>query len=120
MNFITDNWQAITGVLGSVIAFFGGRKMKHTQHKNSEATALQNMQKTYDKWTADTNKRIQNLQDELTTIKNENIEQRKEMRSLQRDNRSLHNQITALTVENNELKKIVSELKIENEKLRAK
>jgi septal ring factor EnvC (AmiA/AmiB activator) len=117
MNFITDNWQAITGLLGSVIAFFGGRKLKQTEHKNKEANALQSMQETYDKWTADTNKQIDVLMSELTDVKKENIAQREDLRLLHKDNRSLHNQLTALSKENNELRSQLAELKRHNESL---
>jgi len=118
MGFITENWQAITGIVGSVIAFLGGRKLKQSEQKSKESNALQSMQKTYDKWTDDTNKQIDILRSELQDVKKENIAQREDLRALHKDNRSLHHQLTALTNENNELKKQLNELKQHNESLR--
>ena len=40
VNLISENWQALLGVLGSVIAFFGGRKLKKQKRQKVQAMHL--------------------------------------------------------------------------------
>lgn len=42
MEFIKDNWEILAGLIGSVFAFFGGRKSKKLSEK---ATELENIEK---------------------------------------------------------------------------
>ena len=53
MNLLQENWQAIVGVLGSIIAFFGGKKIKKAEETKSTSDALTSMQSTYDTWVND-------------------------------------------------------------------
>ena len=40
--FLKENWEITTGVIGSIIAFFGGRKSKR---QNEKTTELENIEK---------------------------------------------------------------------------
>ena len=42
MDFIKENWEIIMGAVGSIIAFFGGRKSKK---QNEKTTELENIDK---------------------------------------------------------------------------
>lgn len=42
VSFIRDNWEILTGALGAIFAFFGGRKSKVLNEKSLE---LENIQK---------------------------------------------------------------------------
>lgn len=119
MNFITENWQIISSLLGigttgGIIGFFSGKKKRESDLKQSESNALKTMQSAYDTFTADTNERYNYLREELKEVKKENINQRQDLRALQKDNSSLHLEIAKLTRENHELKQMVVELKSEN------
>ena len=63
VNLISENWQALLGVLGSVIAFFGGRKLKKAEETKSTSDALTSMQATYDTWVNDLKLRYDELKD---------------------------------------------------------
>jgi predicted butyrate kinase (DUF1464 family) len=41
-NLISQNWEILAGLLGSILAFFGGRKSKKQLEKTSE---LENLEK---------------------------------------------------------------------------
>ncbi|MDB0602183.1 hypothetical protein PL373_13695 [Tenacibaculum maritimum] len=42
LTFLKENWELITGVIGSIVAFFGGRKSKK---QNEKTTELENIEK---------------------------------------------------------------------------
>jgi len=121
MSFISDNLSVIitglTGTIGSIVAFFGGKKVKKSKEKETESNALQQMQKAYDTFTADSNEKYNALKAELNEIKQENREQRRDLRTLQKDNSKLHLEVAQLTRENHELKQMVAELRGENQSL---
>jgi hypothetical protein len=56
---------AVTGV----IAYFSGRKKERVELKQAEGTALTNMQAAYDKFTADSLKRYEDLAIEVRGLK---------------------------------------------------
>ncbi len=127
MNFLTDNWQALAALFGTIGAYFTGKTLKKIDIKDKEASALQNMQVAYEKFTEQTNKQIDRftgemdrLTSEIDAVKKENVEQRTDLRALQLDNSKLHLEVSKLMIENNSLRKMVEELKSENQQLKAK
>jgi len=122
MNFLIDNWQTIAATLGTIITgfvgFLSGRKSKKISEQDQQASALQNMQLAYDKFTEQTNKQIDRVISELDDVKGENKEQRKAVMALQKDNSKLHLEVSKLMTENKKLKQMIAELKYENEVLR--
>lgn len=129
MNIFTENLNLIISTLlggtsGGILGVFLGKKRRKAIDKQEEekanlqeSTVFQSMQKSYDIFSKDMTDKYTILKKELTSIKQENIEQRKSLRSLQQDNSNLHIQITSLTKENNELKTIVTKLSLENKQL---
>ena len=124
MNFLSQNWEAIAAVLGTlitgVVSFLGGRKSKKIIEQDQQASALQNMQSAYDKFTEQTNKQIDRLIQELDSVKLENRDQRLALTALQKDNSKLHIEISKLMTKNNELNLALMKLQRENDSLKLK
>ena len=122
MNFLSQNWEAIAAVLGTlitgVVSFFGGRKSKKISEQDQQASALQNMQTAYDKFTEQTNKQIDRLIGELDAVKQENRDQRLALTALQKDNSKLHIEISKLMSKNNDLSMKLMSLQRENDNLK--
>ncbi|WP_281681818.1 hypothetical protein [Zunongwangia profunda] len=122
MEFWKDNWQAVIGTLTTIItglaAWFGGRKIKKSNEKTEEATALKNMQEVYDTLTKQIQNDFNNLREEVKDLKAENRDQRKGLMALQKDNSKLHLEVSGLMQENNKLKMQIAELRKENQELR--
>lgn len=119
--FIIENWQVITSlIITPVLGFFVGKKSRKSKEKNEEADALSNVQKVYNILTEQVKSQIEALQNDLKLVKEENIEQRKDLRALQSDNRDLHSEIRRLTKENEELRRENEDLKKTIDGLRKK
>ena len=114
MNFFTENWQILAGFVGSIVTFFTGFKLQKINEKKEGATALESIQKVYDTFSNQTNQKFEELYKEITSLKNENLEQRKSLRELQKDNRELHREVSKLMQKNNELLLENQQLKIVN------
>jgi len=112
--FILDNWIALSGVVGSVITFFTGWKFRAINVKKEGASALESIQKVYDTFSTQTNKKFDELYNEIKSLKEENLQQRKSIRELQRDNRDLHKEVSKLMQKNNQLLLENQRLKLEN------
>jgi chromosome segregation ATPase len=115
-------WHVVTGALGlttsgGILGIFFDRKKRQNEAKQSESNALQTMQKAYDTFTADMKEKYDSVKTEMVEVKNENREQRSDLRALQKDNSKLHLEVAQLTRENHELKQMVAELRQENIKL---
>jgi predicted RNase H-like nuclease (RuvC/YqgF family) len=105
MNFFIENWQTIISLLGGLGAFVTGWNVRKINAKEQEAGALQSVQKVYDTLTKQIDPKFAELFNEIKNLKNENIEQRKDMRILQEDNRNLHTEVSKLLKRNHELEK---------------
>lgn len=114
MSFISENWQLLTGLVGSVVTFFTGFKLHKINEKKEGATALESIQRVYDTFSTQTNKKFEELYKEIADLKGENLEQRRSLRELQKDNRALHIQVSKLMQKNNELLLENQQLRIEN------
>ena len=118
MGIIQDNigtiLTGVSGAIGSIIAFFSGRRQKKAKDKEAEASAIQSIQATYDVFSADMKEKYDELKSELSELKSENKDQRSDLRALQKDNSKLHLEVAQLTRENHELKQMVAELRLEN------
>lgn len=119
---VNNLFQIITVIFGggSFFAFVTERRKRKIEESQLQASALAGMQKTYDKWVEDSNQKFASINKELYEVKNENIEQRKDLRLLQKDNSKLHLEISKLLQENTELKRLIEVIKKENKELNAK
>lgn len=117
--FLLENWQLIiTLIVAPVIGYFTGKKIQKSNEKQTEADALSTIQTVYDKLTKQIEKEVDNFKTEIADLKQENRDQRADLRALQKDNSNLHLEVSKLMQENNKLKQMVAELKAENEILR--
>lgn len=66
---LMSNLIGIITALSAVIALIAERRKRNAERKTSEAEALSSMQSVYDKFTADTEKRIKALLDEVQHLR---------------------------------------------------
>lgn len=93
VNLITENWQALLGVLGSIIAFLGGRKLKKAEETKNTSDALTSMQSTYDTWVNDFKERYEELKSELKQYREEQLTLRQEILQLRQENNDLRKEL---------------------------
>ena len=93
IELIKENWIALTGVISSVIAFFGGRKMKKAEENKSTADALTSMQQTYDSFVTDFRERYNELKEEIKTFRDEQMVLRTEITQLRAENDNLRKEL---------------------------
>ena len=121
MSVFSDNIGVIsTGVSGlfiAILSFLGGKKLKKSEEKKSESTANIEIGKAYQQMAEQNNEFMKSLRErvdfqtrEIEGFKDENRDQRKDLKAL-------HSEMSALTNENNNLKQMVVELKLENKNL---
>lgn len=82
-NIFIEHWELFTGVVSSVFAFFGGRKMKKADEKKATSEALETMQKTYDTFVEDFKNRYEEIKTELVELKSDNRELQKQFNNIQ-------------------------------------
>ena len=61
--------EAIVGAISALIAYFSGRRKANAELRQTEGSALQVMQEAYDKFTADSLHRYEELSKELHEVK---------------------------------------------------
>lgn len=69
VDILMNNLIGIITALSAVIALIAERRKRNAERKTSEAEALSSMQSVYDKFTADTEKRIRALLDEVQHLR---------------------------------------------------
>ena len=61
LQFLKENWELVTGGLGAVIAFFGGRKSKKQNEKTTELENIEKVRAIEKKLLEDMDDRINDL-----------------------------------------------------------
>jgi predicted nuclease with TOPRIM domain len=99
-----ENWQILAGIGGSIIAFFGGQKMKSIEEKKANSDAVLSMQTVYENFVKDIESRYADMRDqmqevrtEVILLRKENSELRKELRVWERKYNSLKSEFDKLT-----------------------
>jgi predicted nuclease with TOPRIM domain len=82
---LMENWQVLLGIFGSIIAFFGGQKMKSIEEKKANSDAVLSMQTVYDNFVKDIEGRYREMRDEMQHVKDEVIQLRKENSELRKE-----------------------------------
>ncbi len=98
MNFFYENWQAITGIIGAIIAFFSGKSVR-------ESDALTSMQANYKTWIDDFDKKYNDLKEELKIYRNEQLQLRQEITQLRSENDELRKELRVWEQKYTKLKK---------------
>ena len=93
IGIIKENWVMIVGVLSSVGAYFGGRKLKKAGEKKATSEALETMQKTYDTFVIDFRERYAEIKEELKTYREEQTTLRNEITQLRHENTDLRREL---------------------------
>ena len=114
INVINENWQALLGVFGSIIAFFGGRKLKKAEETKSTSDALTSMQATYDTWVNDFKSRYDELKEDLKQYRDEQLTLRNEIVQLRQENNDLRRELKDWEGKYTKLKKEFETYKSEN------
>jgi regulator of replication initiation timing len=84
---LIDHWEAMIGVIGTIIAFISGKRMKRIEERKASSDAVSSMQLVYDNFVKDIENRyiemkqeMQSLKDEVQQLRIENDKLRKELR----------------------------------------
>jgi hypothetical protein len=83
-----ENWQILAGIVGSIIAFFGGQKMKSIEEKKANSDAVLSMQTVYDNFVKDIESRYADMRDQMQEVRTEVIQLRKENSELRKELRN--------------------------------
>lgn len=102
---LMDNWQLLAGIFGSIVAFFGGQKMKSIEEKKANSDAVLSMQTVYDNFVKDIESRYRDMREEMQQVKDEVIQLRKENSELRKELREWENKYTTLKKEFDKLTK---------------
>jgi hypothetical protein len=99
-----ENWQILAGIGGSIIAFFGGQKMKSIEEKKANSDAVLSMQTVYENFVkdiegryADMREQLQEVKTEVVQLRKENSELRKELRTWERKYYDLKSEFDKIT-----------------------
>ena len=95
-SILMENWQILAGMFASVVAFFGGQKMKSIEEKKANSDAVLSMQTVYDNFVKDIESRYREMRDEMQHVKDEVIELRKENSELRKELRVWENKYNSL------------------------
>ena len=104
LKFIVDNWVSLSSTIGMVVLWFSKRKYDKVEFKKETSTALDGIANAYDRYVANTNAKVEELQKEINDLK----EREKEW-LLEKDN--LQKQINGLIQQSTKDQSIIQSLK---------
>ena len=104
LKFIVDNWVSLSSTIGMVVLWFSKRKYDKVEFKKEASTALEGIANAYDRWVANTNAKVDELQKEINDLK-----QREKNWLLEKDN--LQKQINGLIQQSTKDQSIIQSLK---------
>lgn len=68
--FLAENWQIITGLLGTAVAYIFGGKRRKADDNNAAASALETMQRAYDTFVTDSKAQYDALKSQFADVIN--------------------------------------------------
>ena len=104
LKFIVDNWVSLSSTIGMVILWFSKRKYDKVEFKKESSIALDGIESAYNKFVLNTNAKFEELQKEIT-----NLKQREKNWLLEKDN--LQKQINGLIQQSTKDQSIIQSLK---------
>ena len=104
LKFIVDNWVTLSSTIGMIVLWFSKRKYDKIEFKKETSTALEGIANAYDKYVANTNAKVDELQKEINDLK-----QREKDWLLEKDN--LQYQINGLIQQSTKDQSIIQSLK---------
>ena len=67
-NWLTQNWEILTGLTGAIVTFFAGRKSNALLEKKQEIDTVDSMRTMYNNFIADYNVQYDNLTKRLNAL----------------------------------------------------
>ena len=104
LKFIVDNWVSLSSTIGMIVLWFSKRKYDKVEFKKETSTALEGIANAYDRYVANTNAKVDELQKEINDLK-----QREKEWLLEKDN--LQYQINGLIHQSTKDQSIIQSLK---------
>ena len=69
LKFIVDNWVSLSSTIGMIVLWFSKRKYDKVEFKKETSTALEGIANAYDRYVANTNAKVEELQKEINDLK---------------------------------------------------
>ena len=115
LKFIVDNWVSLSSTIGMIVLWFSKRKYDKVEFKKETSTALEGIANAYDRYVANTNAKVEELQKEINDLK-----EREKDWLIEKDN--LQKQINGLIQQSTKDQSIIQSLKakIANYEIKAK
>lgn len=115
LKFIVDNWVSLSSTIGMIVLWFSKRKYDKVEFKKETSTALEGIANAYDRYVANTNAKVEELQKEINDLK-----EREKDWLVEKDN--LQKQINGLIQQSTKDQSIIQSLKakIANYEIKAK
>ena len=104
LKFIVDNWVSLSSTIGMVVLWFSKRKYDKVEFKKETSTALEGIANAYDRYVANTNAKVEELQKEINDLK-----EREKDWLIEKDN--LQKQINGLIQQSTKDQSIIQSLK---------
>ena len=104
LKFIVDNWVSLSSTIGMVVLWFSKRKYDKVEFKKETSTALEGIANAYDRYVANTNAKVEELQKEINDLK-----EREKDWLVEKDN--LQKQINGLIQQSTKDQSIIQSLK---------
>ena len=89
IELLKENWEILTGLIASIVAYFGGKKIKKAEENKANSDALTSMQSTYDTFVQDLKQRYDELKEEQRHFRSELIFYKEQIVELQKSNSEL-------------------------------
>ena len=104
LKFVIDNWVSLSSTIGMVVLWFSKRKYDKVEFKKETSTALEGIANAYDRYVANTNAKVEDLQKEINDLK-----EREKDWLVEKDN--LQKQINGLIQQSSKDQSIIQSLK---------
>lgn len=104
LKFIVDNWVSLSSTIGMIVLWFSKRKYDKIEFKKETSTALEGIANAYDRYVANTNAKVEELQKEINDLK-----EREKNWLIEKDN--LQKQINGLIQQSTKDQSIIQSLK---------
>ena len=104
LKFIVDNWVTLSSTIGMIVLWFSKRKYDKVEFKKETSTALEGIANAYDRYVANTNAKVEELQKEINDLK-----EREKDWLIEKDN--LQKQINGLIQQSTKDQSIIQSLK---------
>ena len=104
LKFIVDNWVSLSSTIGMIVLWFSKRKYDKVEFKKETSTALEGIANAYDRYVANTNTKVEELQKEIN-----NLKEREKDWLIEKDN--LQKQINGLIQQSTKDQSIIQSLK---------